>query len=219
MISFIISIKLAVVTTIIIVIISIPLAALFAYKKILFKQLFLLLFKIPLVMPPVVIGFFFLLIFSPNSIVGGFLNNSLGINLMFSFEGLVLISAFYSFPFLFMPIYNGMEKVDEMQLQNCKIIGKSQFTILFKIIIPQIKSNLISGLGMTFAHVVGEFGIVLMVGGSIVGVTKVASISIYEEIEKMNYSEAIKLSVLMALLALIVLSIIQFFNRGKESVK
>lgn len=181
--------KLATVTTVILLIIGIPLAAFLAYSKIRFKSVVETIVSMPLVLPPSVLGFYLLLAFSPGTAIGGFLVEH-GIRLAFSFEGLVIGSVLFSLPFLVHPIQSALAQVPRSIIEASYTLGKSKIQTMIRVILPMIRGGLISGITLSFAHTVGEFGVILMIGGNIEGETRVASIAIYDEVESLNYAMA-----------------------------
>ncbi len=182
--------KLAFIATAILYAIGIPIAYGLAFSKIRFKPFLETIVAMPLVLPPSVLGFYFLLAFSQDGFLGKIWIRLFGHQLAFHFDGLVLGSVIFSLPFMVHPILSGFKGVDKQQIEAAYTMGKSKFTTLLKIILPSIKPSLITGGVIAFAHTVGEFGVVLMIGGNISGETKVASIAIYNEVEALNYTTA-----------------------------
>jgi molybdate transport system permease protein len=181
--------KLALVTTLLLLVISIPIAYWLAYTKSRIKPLLETLVSMPLVLPPTVLGFYLLMAFSPANAFGNWLNDNLGIQLIFSFEGLVLASVFYSLPFMVHPIQAGFSNLPSTIAEASYVLGKSKITTLYRILLPNIKPSLLTGIVLAFAHTIGEFGVVLMIGGNIPGKTKVASIAIYDEVEALRLKQ------------------------------
>jgi len=182
--------KLAFMATTILYIIGIPIAYCLVFSKIRFKPFWETVISMPLVLPPSVLGFYFLLAFSKDGFLGKFWQELFGHQLAFHFDGLVLGSVIFSLPFMVHPIINGFKAMDKYQIEAAYTMGKSKLTTLLKVILPSIKPSLITGGVIAFAHTVGEFGVVLMIGGNIDGETKVASIAIYNEVEALNYTTA-----------------------------
>ena len=182
--------KLALITTFILLVVSIPLAYWLAFTKTKVKPLAETIVSMPLVLPPTVLGFYLLVAMSPNHAFGQSVEALLGIRLVFSFEGLVLGSIIYSLPFMVYPIQAGFTNLPPSLSEAAFVLGKSKWTTLFRVQLPNMKPSLIAGIVLTFAHTIGEFGVVLMIGGNIPGITKVASIAIYDEVESMNYELA-----------------------------
>jgi len=182
--------KLALITTLILFLLAIPLCYWLAYSRFRFKAIIEAIISLPLVLPPSVLGFYLLLAFSPENAFGEFLSEYFNLRLVFTFQGLIVSSVLYSLPFMVNPILSGLKNLPVSLQEASFTLGKSRFVTILKIILPNIRPSLLTGIIMTFAHTVGEFGVVLMVGGSIPHETKVVSIAIYEEVESMNYDNA-----------------------------
>jgi len=208
---FILSFKLASVTTLILFAIALPLSWWLSQTKAKTKPLLEALVALPIVLPPSVLGFYLLVTLSQNSPIGSFFANYFNVELVFSFTGLVVASSFYSLPFMVQPMQSGFEGLNKHMLEASYISGKSKFTTLFKVALPNIKPSLLTAVIITFAHTVGEFGVVLMVGGSIPNETKVASVAIYEMVEVMDYKNAHIYSAIMVLISFTVLFIVYLF--------
>ena len=182
--------ELALITTLILLVVSIPLCYWMAYSKFRFKAIVEAIVSLPLVLPPSVLGFYLLVAFSPENWFGKFLENYFDVRLVFTYEGLIVASVLYSLPFMVHPIQAGLKNLPISLQEAAFTLGKSKFTTLTKILLPNIKSSVLTGIVLTFAHTVGEFGVVLMIGGSIPNETKVVSIAIYDEVQNMNYDAA-----------------------------
>jgi len=215
---FILSFKLAAVTTVILFILSLPLAWYLSQSHSKTKPFLEAVTALPIVLPPSVLGFYILVILSPNSVVGAFFEELFGVKLVFSFTGLVVASCFYSLPFMVQPLQSGFESLNKHMLEASYLAGKSKFQTLLKVALPNIKPSLITALIITFAHTVGEFGVVLMVGGSIPGETKVASVAIYEMVEVMEYGTAHIYSAVMVLMSFIVLFSVYVFHHKHKRI-
>lgn len=215
---FLISFKLSFITTMILFFICLPLAWYLSQTTSKTKPFLEAFSALPIVLPPSVIGFYLLFSLSSNSVIGGFFQKTFDISLVFSFTGLVLASCIYSFPFMLQPLQSGFEKLDKHILEASYLGGKSKLETIFKVALPNIKPALLTASIITFAHTVGEFGVVLMVGGSIPGETKVASVAIYEFVEILDYKMAHIYSLIMLILSFIVLFLVYFFNH-KHSYK
>ncbi len=210
---FIISFKLASITTIILFITSIPLAWYLSQTKSKFKPLIEAFTALPIVLPPSVLGFYMLVVLSPNSPIGEFIENYFDIKLLFSFTGLVIASIFYSLPFMVQPIQSGFESLNRNIIEASFLSGKSSLVTLLRVAVPNIKPSILTAIIITFAHTVGEFGVVLMVGGNISEETKVASVAIYELVEVMDYSMAHIYSAIMLLVSFSVLIAVYILNK------
>jgi len=209
---FILSFKLAGLTAFILFCLALPLAWYLSETRSHTKPFIEALTALPIVLPPSVLGFYILWALSYNSPLGAFFEDTFGIKLVFSFTGLVIASCLYSFPFMLQPLQNGFETLNKNMLEASYIAGKSKLTTLFKVALPNMKPALITAIIITFAHTVGEFGVVLMVGGSIPGETKVASVAIYEMVEIMDYEAAHIYSAIMLGLSFIILLSVYIFN-------
>lgn len=215
---FLLSFKLAAITTIILFILSLPLAWFLSQTSSRIKPFLEALTALPIVLPPSVLGFYILVALSQNSPLGAFFEDVFGIKLVFNFTGLVVASCFYSLPFMVQPLQGGFESLNKNILEASYIAGKSKFETIFKVALPNIKPALMTAIIVTFAHTVGEFGVVLMVGGSIPGETKVASVAIYEMVEIMDYGSAHIYSAIMVTMSFLVLLSVYIFN-GRQSKK
>jgi molybdate transport system permease protein len=182
--------QLAAVTTLILLVAGVPLAYRIAYARTRFKPLIETLVSMPLVLPPSVLGFYLLLAFSPQHAFGQWLEQWLHVRLVFSFAGLVAGSVIFSLPFMVQPIQSGFEALPPSLIEASRTLGKPDIVTLFRVLLPNIKRSLLAGVVLSFAHTVGEFGVVLMIGGNIPGVTRVASLAIYDEVEGLNYAAA-----------------------------
>ena len=209
---FILSFKLAGVTTLILFVIAIPVSWWLSQTKCRCKPFVEAVSSLPIVLPPSVLGFYILFTLSQNSPVGAFFEDTFGIKLVFNFTGLVIASVFYSFPFMVQPLQGGFESLNKNMLEASYMAGKSRFETMYRVALPNIKPAVLTALIVTFAHTVGEFGVVLMVGGSIPGETKVASVAIYEFVETMDYAQAHLYSAIMLVMSFSVLLAVYLFN-------
>jgi len=212
----ILTLELAFLTTAILLILSIPLAYWLAYTNFKAKPIVEAIVSLPLVLPPTVLGFYLLLVFSPQSSVGYFFNHYLGVNLAFSFQGLVIGSIIYSLPFMVHPLQAGFKQLPKSLAEASYVLGKSKWQTWRQILLPNIKPSILTGIVLTFAHTVGEFGVVLMIGGNIPSETKVVSIAIYDEVEALNYATAHLYSGVLLVITFIVLLIVYTY-RGKNN--
>lgn len=210
----ILTLELATVTTILLLVLSIPLSYWLSSTRSPFKPVIETLVSMPLVLPPTVLGFYILVAFSPNNIFGSWLNNWLGIQLVFSFPGLVFASLLYSLPFMVHPLQSGLSSLPQNLSESAYLLGKSKTTTLLRVLLPNIKPSLLTGIVLTFAHTIGEFGVVLMIGGNIPGETKVASIAIYDEVESLNYAAANSYAVILFAISFFTLISVYLINGG-----
>jgi len=209
---FLISFKLATITAFVLFCLSLPLAWYLSQTRSKLKPFIEAITALPIVLPPSVLGFYILWAFAPESALGAFFENTFGVKLAFSFTGLVVASCFYSLPFMVQPLQSGFESLNKNMLEASYVAGKSKFVTLFRVALPNIKPSLLTAIIVTFAHTVGEFGVVLMVGGSIPGETKVASVAIYDMVEMMDYSSAHIYSAIMLIISFMVLLGVYIFN-------
>jgi len=208
--------KLAFFTTFVLIIIGLPLAYLISYKKFPFKTIFETAITLPIVLPPSVIGFYYIVFFSPNNFLGKFIEDFLGLRLVFTFEGIVLASVIYCLPFMVQPLQNGFKSIPTEIIEASYTLGKSKLTTFFKVILPNMKNAILTAMILTFAHTIGEFGIVLIVGGAIPNETLVASISIYNEMQDLNYDKANTYALILLLISFITLFVVNLLNRKFE---
>lgn len=204
--------ELAAVTTVILLLIGIPLAAFLAFSKTRFKSVAETIVSMPLVLPPSVLGFYLLLAFSPASFIGEFLTSH-GIRLAFSFEGLVIGSVLFSLPFMVHPIQSALSQVPRSIFEASYTLGKSKIETMIRVILPTVRHGLISGIVLAFAHTVGEFGVILMIGGNIPDETRVASIAIYDEVESLNYAMAHQYALTLFVVTFAILLIVYTLNK------
>lgn len=207
------SLQLSLFTTAILLVLGIPLAWLLAYHRFKSKAVVETLITLPLVLPPTVLGFYFLIAFHPDAWPGYVFKEWLGIELLFSFPGLVLASVIYSLPFMIQPLQNGFETFPRHLREASYTLGKSRLATLFRVIIPNIKASLVSGIVLSFAHTMGEFGVVLMIGGNIPGETRVASLAIFDQVEALNYETAHFYALVLLVITFSILLLTKSLNR------
>ncbi|EWH12367.1 ABC-type molybdate transport system permease-like protein [Catenovulum agarivorans DS-2] len=197
--------KLAGTVTIVLLFISTPLAWWLARSRSSMVAFVSALVALPIVLPPSVLGFYFLIAFSPQGVIGQ-LSQSLGMSgLAFSFSGLVIASVIYSLPFVVQPIQNAFVAMEQSSLEAAATLGANPLACFFQIALPNAKVGLLTGAILGFAHTVGEFGVILMIGGNIPGETQVVSVKIYEYVESLNYTQAHRLSAILLVFSFIVL--------------
>jgi molybdate transport system permease protein len=173
---------------------------------------------LPLVLPPTVLGFYLLIVMSPQGFAGNMWQSLFGSPLAFSFSGLVIASCIYSLPFVVQPMQSAFESLDKRMIEAAWTLGDRSLKVFYTIVIPQCKRGLVTAIVLGFAHTIGEFGVVLMVGGNIPGETQVVSISIYEQVEVLNYAAAHTLSAMLLVFSFAVLFGVYTMNR-KWAVK
>jgi molybdate transport system permease protein len=206
------SLRLASVTTSILLIIAIPLGYWLAYSRQRWKIAAEAIISLPMILPPTVLGFYLLLAFSPSQGFGRFLDHYLDIRLVFTFPGLVIASLFYSLPFTVNPIVAGFRSLPPDLREASRTLGKSDLITLTRILLPNIRASLITAAVLSFAHTIGEFGVVMMIGGSIPGQTRVASVAIYDEIQSVNYAVANRYALVLLAFSFLVLLLVYGIN-------
>ncbi|MEJ1241720.1 molybdate ABC transporter permease subunit [Chryseolinea sp. T2] len=187
---FILTLKLASISTLILFVISLPVAYLLAFSSFRLKPVVEAMVSLPLILPPSVLGFYLLLAFSPERSFGGFLDEYFDIRLVFTFTGLVISSVIYSLPFMVQPFQSGFRMIPRALIEASYTLGKGRFETLIHVLLPNMRAALITGTILAFAHTIGEFGVVLMIGGSIPEETHVVSIALYDEVQAMHYHTA-----------------------------
>ena len=211
------TLKLAGLTTLILLLLGTPLAWWLARTRSKFKPAVSALVALPIVLPPTVIGFYLLISLGPNGPLGQF-TQSLGLGtLPFTFAGLVVGSVFYSLPFVVQPIQNAFEAVGERPLEVAATLRASKLDTFFNVVLPLAKPGYLTATVMGFAHTVGEFGVVLMMGGNIPGKTRVVSVQIYDHVEALEYTQAHWLSGGMLVFSFLVLLALYAFNARSQS--
>ncbi|WP_181646893.1 molybdate ABC transporter permease subunit [Helicobacter sp. 16-1353] len=205
--------KVAIITTIVLLPIGILLGYFLAYYKKAFMIIIEVLVWMPLVLPPSVLGFYLLVTFSPTNFIGKWLMDNFNLKLVFSFEGIIVASIIFSLPFMVNPIKDGFLLLPKSLKEASYTLGKSKIYTLFFVLLPNIKSNLLLGAITSFVHTIGEFGVVMMIGGNIPGVTRVASIAIYDEVETLNTSLAHQYSFSLFMVTFVLLLAIFYINK------
>ena len=206
------TIKLAGLTTLLLLILGTPLAWWLARSKAWYKQAVASVVALPLVLPPTVIGFYLLLLLGPNGPVGQ-LTESLGLGLLpFTFGGLLVASVFYSMPFVVQPLQNAFEAVGQRPLEVAATLRASPLDTFFSVVVPLARPGFLTAAVLGFAHTVGEFGVVLMIGGNIPGETRVLSVAIYDHVETLDYTQAHILSAGLIGFAFLVLLTLYYAN-------
>ncbi len=216
--ALLISIKLSLFTTLTLFIISLPLAYVLAYKNFPLKFLLEFLIISPLVIPPSVLGFYIIYFLSPESVIGKALKHIFGKTLLFSFEGILLASVISSLPFGVLPLKSAFKSVKKRYIEIAYVFGYSPLETFFKVILPNAKTGIFVSLSLVFAHTMGEFGVILIVGGNIPGETQTLSIYIYDEIQALNYASAHLASFILLVSSFIGLLAI-FISERKERWK
>jgi molybdate transport system permease protein len=211
--ALILTLKLDIVVCGLLLAIGVPLAYWLAFWQWRWKFLVEAVVALPLVLPPTVLGFYLLLAMGPRSPLGRMFESLRGHGLPFTFEGLVIASTIYSLPFMVQPISAAFRAVDPKLGSASAVLGASRLRTFLKVVMPLSVSGLLTGLVLTFAHTLGEFGVVLMVGGNIPGVTRTVSISIYDNVQALDFSAAGQTSLALVLISFVILSIVYALNR------
>ena len=188
--AIIVTIKLAIVSTSILILIGTPIAWWLSQTKFKFKAVFEAIIALPLILPPTVLGFYLLITLGSNGPIGKLLESLGGSSIAFTFTGLVIGSVIYSMPFVVQPLQNSFSSVGRRPLEVAATLGASKIDRFFSVAVPLSRSGFITAAVLGFAHTVGEFGVVLMIGGNIPGETGVVSIAIYDHVEAMEYGQA-----------------------------
>lgn len=210
------TLKVAVATTVLLLLLGVPLAWWLARTRSWLKTPLATVVALPIVLPPSVLGFYLLVAMGPHGPVGQW-TQALGMGVLpFTFAGLVVASVFYSLPFMVQPILNSMQALGERPLEVAASLRASSLDRFFSVVLPMCKPGIVTGCIMSFAHTVGEFGVVLMIGGNIPGVTRVVSVQIFDHVEALEYADAHRLSAVMLVFAFAVLLTLQLYN-GRQT--
>jgi len=216
--AFWLTIRLAAVVTAVLVALGFPLAYWIAFSRWRWKFLVEAIVALPIVLPPTVLGFYVLVALGNRSPFGRWWQSMTGHTLAFTFEALVIGSVLYSLPFAVQPFAASFSAVDSRLLNASAVLGVSKFRTFWRVTVPLSTSGLITGIALTFAHTVGEFGVVLMVGGNIPGVTRTLSINIYDQVQDLNYAAANTTSLVLLVIAFGMLAIVYSLNRSMWSL-
>ena len=208
------TVKLALLTTAILLVIGLPSAWWLARYQGRFKALIEALIALPLVLPPTVLGFYLLMAFSPNTWLGNAWQSLTGQSLAFSFSGILLGSVIYSLPFVLQPLHNGFSQLGLKYSQAAAGLGMPARQRFFHLLLPLMKPSIISAATLGFAHTLGEFGLVLMIGGNLPGETQVLSIALYNHVEALDYQQAHSLAAVLIVFSVVALTLLYRFNRS-----
>ncbi len=211
--AFLVTIRLAVLVAAILVLIGLPIAYWITYSRWRWKFLAEAVIALPIVLPPTVLGFYVLVALGPHSPIGRWWEALTDHTLAFTFQGLVIGSLLYSLPFAVQPFAASFAAVDPKLIAASATLGASKLRTFFRVILPLSASGLVTGVALSFAHTMGEFGVVLMVGGNIPGVTRTVSIDIYDQVQASNYASANQTSLVLLTISFVVLSAVYALNR------
>ena len=209
---FLVTFKLACFTTAILFVIGIPIAYFIAFSKWKGKVFLESVIMLPIVLPPTVLGFYFLIFLGPNSAVGGFIQEVFGFSLAFTFQGILLGSIIFCTPFMLTPIINGFRSIPPNLIESTKLLNKSRINALWYVFIPLIRKGILNGVLLTFAHTIGEFGLVLMIGGKMKE-TNVASVAIYDQMNAMNYDTVHVYAIILLIVSFILIFSLNLLTR------
>ena len=211
--ALVLSIKLASVVCVALLIVGLPIAYWLAFSPRRWKFLVESVVALPLVLPPTVLGFYVLVAIGARSPIGQAWSSWSGQSLAFSFEGLVIASILYSLPFAVQPFAAAFSQVDRTLLEASATLGASRLRTFARVVMPLSKNGLITGIVLSFAHTIGEFGVVIMVGGNLPGITRTVSVAIYDDVQALNYARANATALVLVLFSVSVLAIVYALNR------
>ena len=210
--ALLVTIKLASITTVILILVGTPIAWWLSQTRFKFKAVIEAIIALPLILPPTVLGFYLLMTLGTNGPIGNFLESLGGSSIAFTFTGLVVGSVIYSLPFVVQPLQNSFGSIGKQPMEVAATLGASKLDRFFTVAVPLARSGFITAGVLGFAHTVGEFGVVLMIGGNIPGETGVLSIAIYDHVEAMEYGQAHVLAGGLLVLSFIMLLVVYIFN-------
>jgi len=213
------TLKLALTTAILLILVSTPLAWFLSRWSSPFRPLLESIVALPLVLPPTVLGFYLLVFLAPDSVLGQFWFSLTGFQLAFSFSGLVIASIIYSLPFVVQPLQLAFERIDKQAMECAQMLGASAWQRFTSIVLPTTRHSFLLAAVMGFAHTVGEFGVVLMIGGNIPGETQVLSLVLYDYVELLDYDGAHRLAANLVGFSIVMLVIVYSLNRRTVSLK
>lgn len=211
------TLKMAALTTVILLLIGTPLAWFLAKMQCRFKVIIEAIVALPLVLPPTVLGFYLLIAFSPQYLPGQLWQQATGQQLAFSFSAIVIGSVLYSMPFVVQPLQKAFEQLGEPLLEAGAMLGAGPIDRFFNIVLPMTKASFITAASLGFAHTVGEFGVILMIGGNIPGETRVLSIALFDHVEAFDYAKAHILAISLLAGSMVLLASIYLLNRPKTT--
>jgi len=211
--ALLVTIKLASITTVVLILVGTPIAWWLSQTSFKFKAVIEAIIALPLILPPTVLGFYLLMTLGTNGPIGNFLESLGGSSIAFTFTGLVVGSVIYSLPFVVQPLQNSFGSIGKQPMEVAATLGASKLDRFFTVAVPLARSGFITASVLGFAHTVGEFGVVLMIGGNIPGETGVLSIAIYDHVEAMEYGQAHILAGGLLVLSFVMLLVVYIFNR------
>lgn len=214
-----VSFRLAFSTVLVLFCFGVPVAYWLAFTKSRLKPFLESIVSVPIALPPTVIGFYVLLCFGRESLIGTWFSETLGVELVFSFWGILLGSVLYCLPFMVQPVKTGLESVPKECVESARLDGASVLQVLWRVLLPLSRRSIVVGAALTFVHALGEFGIVMMIGGSIEGETRTASIALYDAVQALKIAEAHRIALVILAVALFVSLVIFWHQRSMEAEK
>ena len=211
--ALVLSVRLATIVCVALLIVGLPIAYWIAFSRWRWKFLVESIVALPLVLPPTVLGFYVLLAIGARSPIGRTWSSWFGQGLAFSFEGLVLASIVYSLPFAVQPFAAAFGQVDRALIEASATLGASRLRTFFRVIMPLSRDGIITGIVLSFAHTIGEFGVVIMVGGNLPGVTRTVSVAIFDDVQALNYARANATALVLVLFSVSSLAVVYALNR------
>lgn len=211
--AFSLTARLATLTAIILTVIGVPVALWITYSRRRWKFLFEALLGLPLILPPTVLGLYLLIAFGNGTVLGRWFERFTGGTLAFTFGGLVVSSVLYSMPFAVQPMVAGFRGVDRRLMDAARTLGAGRWKVYSEVVLPLAWPGLLTGIMLSFAHTVGEFGVVLMVGGNIPGATRTLSIDIYDQVQSLNYASANQTALVLLVFSYVLLCVVYGLNR------
>lgn len=212
------SLRLSLATTAILIVVAVPVAAWLAYSRRRWTVIIEAVVALPLVLPPTVLGYYLLVAMGTRSPVGRWWQDLTGSTLAFSFSGLLIASVFYSLPFAVQPLLTAFSGIDRRLLEASAVLGRGRPGTLLRVVLPLSRAGLATAAVLTFAHTVGEFGVVLMVGGNIPGETRTVSIAVYDSVQAFDYAAAGRTSLLLLAFSLVVLTAVYALQRRRTTI-
>jgi molybdate transport system permease protein len=206
--ALLLTLRLALATTFILLLLAVPLAYWLAFTRCRWKTLVQAVFALPIVLPPTVLGFYLLVGLGPQTALGRGIAHLLGHPLAFSFAGLVVGSVIYSLPFAVQPLTSGFAATDRAMLDAAATLGSGRFDRMLRVILPLSRGSLLTAGVLSFAHTIGEFGVVLMIGGNLPGLTRTLSISLYDQVQDFQYAQANRTAIFLLAISLFALTLL-----------
>jgi molybdate transport system permease protein len=213
--ALLLTLRLAAITTAILLALAIPLACWLAFTRSRWKTPIQAIFALPIVLPPTVLGFYLLVALGPQTALGRWITHVLGHTLAFSFAGLVVGSVIYSFPFALQPLTAGFAATDRSLLDAAATLGSGPLDRMLRVVLPLSRGSLLTAAVLSFAHTIGEFGVVLMIGGNLPGATRTLSISLYDQVQDFQYAQANRTA--LFLLAICLLALVLLYSQRRRS--